>query len=145
MQSETDTGWSLAREVVFLLAGQQNRVVGVGIGSSAVSIEDSRSLWDQIWQNREVLTEISHTHPLGPDRLSVTDVETASAIVKALGKPLTFTVVHPRGSTSCMFYPGGRWGKVCRRELPFRWWEDLMWDLSASFEPREVPERKQES
>lgn len=135
MQQERQSGRCQAREVVFLYAADQDRILGMGVGSSSTEIEDSRSLWDQIWSRRDDLTEIAHTHPVGPIQLSGTDIETARAVVQALGKPVLFTVVHPRGWTSRMFFPDGTEGVTERGDRPV-WWMNLMWELSWAFEPK---------
>lgn len=137
MQQERQSGRCQAREVVFLYAAGQDRILGMGVGSSSIEIEDSRSLWDQIWTNRDAITEIAHTHPVGPGRLSGTDIETARAVVQALGKPVLFTVVHPNGYASQMFFPDGTEGDTVHRDGPLRWWwMNLMWELSWAFEPK---------
>ena len=128
---------SEAREVVFLYAAEDDHIVGAGFGLSAVAIDDSRLLWDQIWENRGIITEIAHSHPLGPANFSSTDLETAAAVVKALGKSITFTVVHPGGLLRRQFHPAGEAAveeRTLTRDQP--WWIDLLWEMSHAFEPR---------
>ena len=63
-------------------------------GRSGGSIPDTRDLWEIIWENRENLGGVTHTHPWdGPAHPSITDVTTFDAIEKALGKHLLWPVV----------------------------------------------------
>lgn len=133
-----------AKEVVFLYSEVADCVLGVGVGSSAVSIEDSRSLWDQIWENRNLLTEICHSHPIGPSHLSTTDLETAAAVVAALGKPLFFSVVSPKGYRRRLVEPAGRYTEHFYSSDTEPWFVELLWALSRSFKSGRVvnPGRK---
>lgn len=63
-------------------------------GRSGGSIPDTRDLWEVIWENRENLGGVAHTHPWdGPAHPSITDVTTFDAIERALGKNLLWPVV----------------------------------------------------
>jgi len=63
-------------------------------GCTGGSIPDSRDLWEVIWENRERLGGVAHTHPWdGPAFPSHTDVTTFEAIERALGKSLLWPVV----------------------------------------------------
>lgn len=56
---------------------------------TAGSIPDTRSLWDLVWEFRDVIGGIAHTHPgSGPTGPSMTDITTFSALERALGKRL---------------------------------------------------------
>lgn len=123
--------------MVFLYAGEADHVIGAGVGSSSFAIEDSRTLWDQIWDNRDILTEICHSHPNGPSNLSSVDMETARAVCVALGRPLFFSIVHPGGYLRREVFPSGQCGPDLR--LPVRdepWWTKLLWQMSKAFMPR---------
>ncbi len=63
-------------------------------GRSGGSIPDTRSLWDILWENRERLGGVAHTHPWdGPAYPSHTDLTTFDAIERGLGKHLLWPVV----------------------------------------------------
>jgi hypothetical protein len=63
-------------------------------GRSGGSIPDTRSLWDILWENRERLGGVAHTHPWdGPAYPSNTDLTTFDAIERGLGKHLLWPVV----------------------------------------------------
>jgi len=77
---------------------------GVPIGwhippnGSGVYIPDSRSLWDILWDNRERLGGVAHTHPFyGRPGPSETDVTTFSAVERGLGKRLLWPIVTFNG------------------------------------------------
>lgn len=58
------------------------------------SIPDDRSLWDYIWENRERIGGVAHTHPWsGEAHPSHTDLTTYAAIEAGLGKRLCWPVV----------------------------------------------------
>jgi len=61
---------------------------------SGVYIPDSRSLWDILWDNRERLGGVAHTHPFyGHPGPSQTDETTFSAVERGLGKRLLWPIV----------------------------------------------------
>lgn len=63
-------------------------------GRTSGSIPDTRSLWDILWENRERLGGVAHTHPWdGPAHPSITDVTTFDALERGLGKHLLWPVV----------------------------------------------------
>jgi len=63
-------------------------------GSNRGAIPDSSSLWNCLWQNRDILYGVAHTHPgSGQPGPSQTDTTTFSAIEKALGKRLFWPIV----------------------------------------------------
>jgi hypothetical protein len=60
----------------------------------ACEIPDSRSLWSVLWENRERLGGVAHSHPWpGVPAPSQTDVTTFAAIEAALGKRLNWWIV----------------------------------------------------
>ena len=83
-------------EYVMFLDGDEN-VLRTEEGASAHAVHDSRSRWEWIWENRERIFEIAHSHPLGPLAFSEEDETTMQAIQSGLGKPLVFSVVAPEG------------------------------------------------
>lgn len=63
-------------------------------GRSGGYIPDTQSLWDVIWENRDRLGGVAHTHPWdGEAWPSRTDVTTFSAVEMALGKRLQWPIV----------------------------------------------------
>lgn len=63
-------------------------------GRSVAYLPDSRNLWDIIWENREDLSGIAHSHPGGgTPGPSHEDVTTFAAIEAALGKRLTWWIM----------------------------------------------------
>jgi hypothetical protein len=84
------------QEVCFLI-GREGEVLWSDAGASPVSLPDSRSRWEAIWARRDQLTEIAHSHPVGPRGFSRVDTSTMSAINSALGRSLRFSVVAPSG------------------------------------------------
>lgn len=65
---------------------------------TAVALPDSPSLWTEIWQRRNELSAIAHSHPGGgKPRPSNEDVTTFSAIELGLGKRLDWYIVNAEG------------------------------------------------
>ena len=63
-------------------------------GGSAVSIPDSRSLWEVLWTYRHELGGVAHTHPWdGRPVPSHVDLTTWSACERALGARLVWPIV----------------------------------------------------
>ena len=88
------------REVFFLIDANQN-VLWSDASDSPVRLPDSRARWEAIWSRREQITEIVHSHPVGPLAFSREDETTMAALVTALGRPITFSVVAPHGMVRC--------------------------------------------
>ncbi len=82
------------KEVCFILCG--DAVVRISIGCQS-AIPDSKDRWNAIWENREDLTEVVHTHPGGLLRFSSEDLTTMEAVEAALGKPLRWSIVTEDG------------------------------------------------
>lgn len=63
-------------------------------GRSGGYVPDSHDLWEFIWNNRDRIGGVAHTHPWnGTAGPSQTDVTTFAAIEEALGKRLVWPVV----------------------------------------------------
>jgi proteasome lid subunit RPN8/RPN11 len=61
--------------------------------SGPTYIPDSRSLWEFLWDRREVVHGVAHSHPHGMNDPSDTDVTTWRAIEKGLGRKLFWPIV----------------------------------------------------
>ena len=63
-------------------------------GRSGGSLPDSRDLWDVIWENRNNISGLAHSHPgSGLPGPSYTDVTTFAAIEAALGRRLDWYII----------------------------------------------------
>lgn len=63
-------------------------------GRTGGSLPDSRSLWDVLWENRENLGGVAHTHPWkGSPDPSSTDLSTFAAVEASLGQRLVWPIV----------------------------------------------------
>ncbi|MCU0654866.1 MAG: Mov34/MPN/PAD-1 family protein [Polyangiaceae bacterium] len=83
-------------EVLFLVDGE-GRILWSDASGSPVALPDSRARWEAIWQHREALAEIVHSHPVGPLAFSSEDEATMEALSSALGRAPLFSVVAPGG------------------------------------------------
>ena len=84
----------MAHEVVMVF-DKDGQALYWSDGHSA-AVEDSRSLWDVLWEHREHLGGVAHTHPWpGPTGPSGTDLTTFAAIEAGLGKRLLWPIVTP--------------------------------------------------
>lgn len=84
------------REVCFLI-GEGDVVLWSDASDGPVALPDSRARWEAIWSRRDVLVEITHSHPVGPLGFSEEDRTTMQALRSALGRPVRFSVVAPDG------------------------------------------------
>lgn len=58
------------------------------------ALPDSRPLWDVLWESREIIGGVAHTHPWnGVPTPSHTDVTTFAAVEKGLGRRLVWPIV----------------------------------------------------
>lgn len=87
---------STTREVC-LLIGPGDRVMWGDSFDDPLALPDSRARWEAIWSLRDLLVEITHSHPEGPLAFSQEDETTMAALQTALGRPLRFSVVAPDG------------------------------------------------
>jgi hypothetical protein len=108
------------KEICFVLAG--DAIVRISIGSM-VAIPDSRARWEAIWENRERLTEIVHTHPGGQLRFSQEDLTTMEAVEAALGKPLEWSIVTTDGFLT-------RFDGEDRKRDDAPWWLPVLREIS---------------
>lgn len=83
------------REVCFLIS-RGGAVIYADASNSPAALPDSRDRWEAIWQHRDELEAIVHSHPVGPSAFSAEDESTMEAIDSALGKAMRYCVVAPR-------------------------------------------------
>ena len=107
------------REVCFLV-GQAGEVLWADASDSPAALPDSRTRWEAIWELRDRLAAIAHSHPVGPSAFSVEDESTMSALDSALGRSVRYLVVAPRVTIS-------REGDAPTIEVsPEPWWAGLL-------------------
>jgi hypothetical protein len=82
---------------VFLLIGRGGAILWSDAGDSAVAIPDSRTRWNAIWERRDDIEEIAHSHPVGPARFSAEDLSTMEALDSGIGQRLRYSIVSPQG------------------------------------------------
>ena len=85
------------REVCFILV--QDRILRVYLGS-ATSIPDSQERWGVIWNHRDEITEIVHSHPGEFLDFSHEDLTTMEAVEAGTGKTFTWSIVTRSGFLS---------------------------------------------
>jgi hypothetical protein len=108
------------REVCFLLV--QDKILRAYFGS-ATHIPDERERWETIWEHRNELTEIAHSHPGGFLDFSHEDLTTMEAVEAGTGKTFAWSIVTKTGFRS------RKGGKDHRRE-DSPWWLSLIRRLS---------------
>ncbi|RKH38700.1 hypothetical protein [Corallococcus sicarius] len=82
---------------VCLLIGPGDVVLWGDSFDDPQALPDSRERWEAIWSLRDMLVEVTHSHPEGPLGFSSEDETTMAALQAALGRPLRFSVVAPDG------------------------------------------------
>jgi len=85
------------REVCFLLV--QDKILRVYFGSTT-SIPDERERWETIWEHRNEITEIAHSHPGEFLDFSHEDLTTMEAVEAGTGKAFTWSIITKRGFLS---------------------------------------------
>ncbi|MBS2017019.1 MAG: Mov34/MPN/PAD-1 family protein [Deltaproteobacteria bacterium] len=104
-----------------MIVGADETVLWSDASDSPVALPDSRTRWEAIWERRDRIVEIAHSHPVGPLAFSREDETTMAALRSALGRPMRFSVVAPRGMVRCTsedFTP------IAVEEEP--WWASLL-------------------
>lgn len=83
------------REMVLVFDAEGRAIFWKGpTGSSENYVQDSSLLWDRIWEARDRIGGVAHTHPWdGEASPSYTDITTFSAIEAGLGKRLLWPIV----------------------------------------------------
>jgi hypothetical protein len=78
-------------------------------GRTSGSIPDTRSLWDIIWDNRDIVSGFAHSHPgSGIPGPSYIDVTTFSAIEAALGRRLFWWITSSTDDVVCRWKGPGK-------------------------------------
>lgn len=107
------------REVCFLI-GRGDAILYADASNSPAALPDSRARWEAIWEHRDVLEAIVHSHPVGPAAFSAEDESTMAAVDSALGRAVRYCVVAPRVTIS-------RTGTAETIKLhPQPWWAGLL-------------------
>lgn len=113
------------REVCFLVV--QDKILRAYFGS-ATSIPDERERWEIIWEHRNEITEIAHSHPGEFLDFSHEDLTTMEAVEAGTGKAFTWSIVTKTGFLS-------RNDGKDRLRVDSPWWLSLIRRLSYG-EPR---------
>ena len=108
------------REVCFILV--QDKILRVYFGSTT-RIPDNRDRWEIIWQHRNDITEIAHSHPGEFLDFSHEDLTTMEAVEAGTGKFFTWSIITKNGFLS------RKAGQDTRRD-DSPWWLGLMRTLS---------------
>lgn len=109
----------MKRQEVCFLIGKGGAVLWADAGDSPVALPDSRSRWEAIWDNRDHIEVIAHSHPVGPAAFSAEDASTMEALDAALGTSIQYMVVAPRVTIS-------RTGTTDQEVSPEPWWVALL-------------------
>lgn len=89
-------------------------------GRTGGSIPDSRDLWDLMWNWRETLGGVAHTHPgSGRPSPSHTDVTTFAACERGLGRRLVWPIASSDRITFWVWTGPGEHDYRQPRRLPF--------------------------
>ena len=115
------------REVCFILTGE--RILHAWVGS-ATRVPDSQERWHLIWNHREEITEIVHTHPGGLLDFSQEDLTTMQAVEAGCGCEFTWSIATRTDYRT-------RHGRNGKDEEPadIPWWLDMLRQLSFTNSP----------
>jgi hypothetical protein len=99
-------------------------------GRSGASLPDARDLWDVLWEHREHLAGVAHSHPgsgrPGPSR---EDVTTFAAIEAALGRRLSWWITSQDRVIELRWVGPEKhkygWREVQADQEPCRWINEL--------------------
>ena len=106
------------REVCFLI-GRGGAILYADASNSPAALPDSRTRWQAIWEHRDELEDIVHSHPMGPSAFSAEDESTMEAVDSALGRRMRYTVVAPKKVIT-------RVGDDTNEVFPEPWWAGLL-------------------
>ncbi len=88
-------------------------------GRSSVSIPDTRSLWDLVFDGRDRVVGIAHTHPgRGYPHPSDEDITTFRAMEKGLGRRIKWWILTSNRSVLFEWSGHGISGYELKRSLP---------------------------
>lgn len=91
-------------------------------GRSGGALPDSRTLWNQIWDNRHYILGFAHSHPgSGEPGPSWTDITTFAAIEAALGKRLDWWITSSDQMVVVKWIGPGKHEYACQR-MRDSWW-----------------------
>ncbi len=100
----------------------EDKILRVYFGSTT-RIPDNRERWEIIWQHRNEITEIAHSHPGEFLDFSHEDLTTMEAVEAGTGKMFAWSIITKDGLLS------RKGGQDTRREVS-PWWLGLMRRLS---------------
>src|SRR5262245_55005483 len=103
------------REVCLILI--EDKVLRVYFGS-ATRIPDQRERWEIIWQYRDQITEIAHSHPGEFLDFSSEDLTTMQAVEAGTGRRYAWSIITQRGFLS-------RRNGCDERRADAPWWLEL--------------------
>lgn len=106
------------REVCFII-GKGGAVLWADASDSPVALPDTRERWQAIWDSRDDIENIAHSHPNGPAAFSMEDETTMEALTSALGRTIRFSVVAPSAVIA-------REGDNTFEINPAPWWAELL-------------------
>jgi hypothetical protein len=133
---------SKMREVC-LLVGEDDCVLWSDASDSPVALPDSRTRWEAIWTRRDRIVEIAHSHPIGPQAFSHEDDTTMAALVTALGRPITFSVVAPNAMVRCTIAPATANDHYETSLVECEpWWASLL-RLASSMKTSKTPDKEE--
>src|SRR5262245_47476424 len=110
----------MARVEALLLLDGRGAVLWADRSTDVAHIPDSRARWEAIWERRDSLAEIAHSHPGGLLVFSTEDETTMAAIDSALGRNLTYSIVT---DTGVLRKPGGGVAGIEQNEP---WWATML-------------------
>lgn len=88
-------------------------------GRSPYAIPDTRDLWDVIWDSRDTLLGVAHSHPgSGMPLPSSEDLTTFSAIEKALGRRLKWWITSSDVFVEVTWAGEGRFDYKTKQVIP---------------------------
>ncbi len=108
------------REVCFILV--QDKILRAYFGTAA-RIPDQRERWEIIWNHRNEITEIAHSHPGEFLDFSHEDLTTMEAVEAGTGQTFVWSIITKRG-----FLSRKNGQDKLRDDSP--WWLDLIRRLS---------------
>jgi Prokaryotic homologs of the JAB domain len=112
-------------------------------GRTAASIPDSRDLWMVLWNGREQLAGVAHTHPAGVDQPSSIDLVTFRACEDGLGRRLSWWIVTPTEVMLCSHDETDPRGYRCHPDPTPHAWVELLrhhsWPTAEPYPGEESP------